>query len=285
MQKTSIITAIFLSLLPFQVSAEVNCSVFDAIERIQFAQSRLSNAPANTFNSDDAVLVIEEVKRLDTDQIEYAHSGEISQTEAIFLVSYIQKTRELSISLKTRNQPKVSGYFGNPDFAPRQDRISRILPRVRCNQLATTGESNGGQRVTSSVNQVQTSRKITIVDSGILLALIVVGIAIAHRIYVIIGARNSRNKRRSKRYHTHLETQLSSRGHKRHGKILDISCNGAKVQIATEECDKIGIPIEVWIINNWHPAKISWLNTHYIGLMFDRPLQHAFIQTICSPPK
>jgi hypothetical protein len=62
--------------------------------------------------------------------------------------------------------------------------------------------------------------------------------------------------------------------------ILDISCNGAKIQIDVEDNEHT---VEVWIINTWYKAKVSGHNPHYLGVRFHTPLRSAFVETLCSP--
>lgn len=285
MLQTRLFIVVFLSLLPLRLSAEVNCSVFNAIERIQFAQNRLSEHPADIFGSTDAILIIDEANRLDPDQITIAHNGEISPSDTAFLASYVEDARTLATHLARGNRSAITAYLLDSNYAPRQDRISRILPQLKCNPFSRSGPSNGGQRVMSSVKQDRAPAGVIFEKSAIFLAMVIFLTALAHRTYVLGVAWRIKRRRRSKRFHTHIETQLSSFDIPRCGIILDLSCNGAKVQIDTTETDNVGDHIDIWIINSWHSAKIGWQNAHYMGLRFDHPLRHVFVQTICHPTK
>lgn len=280
MRPCYISVAIFVCLLPFSARAEVNCSVFDAVERIQFAQNRLAEAGERLFASQDATLLIDNVARLDLDQINTAHGGKLSAPEAATLVFYLQYAQRLSVILRNRNKFQAQDYFNHAQFILKQQAIARILPRLKCNTFSSEGTSNGSQRVMSSIKQEAGARKITIVGGATFLASLVFFVAITHRIYVLTTAWRLRRKRRSKRFHCHIETQINYGSLHKRCAILDISCNGAKIQVdlETEEAN-----VEIWIINSWHKAKVSWYNAHYLGVRFDKPLRSAFVETICNP--
>jgi len=280
MRLNHLVMIIILCILPFRAEAEVNCSVFDAIERIQFAEMRLASAGDNRFASRDAALLVSEVARLDGDQIKSAHGGKLSTFEVATLESYMTYAQQLALILVKRDVNMVENYFARPSFAPQQEVVGRILPRLRCNQQTSEGTSNGTQRVTSSIKQDQGARKITFTGSATVLAAIVLFLAVGFRVYAFGVAWRNRKKRRSKRFHCYIETQINYGHMTKRAVILDISCNGAKIQIDVEDNEHT---VEVLIINTWYKAKVSWHNPHYLGVRFHTPLRSAFVETLCSP--
>lgn len=280
MRHFPLITATFLAFSPIAARAEVNCTVFDAIERIQFAENRLAQISEGRFSSQDANLIISEMARLDADQISIAHSNTLSLIEAATLIAFIDKAQTLTALLKSRNALQTQRFFDDPEFLHQQHRVARILPRLKCNAFTLTGTSNGTERVLSSIKQEARARKITFVGSATFLASLVFSIAVAYRIYALMTERRMRKKRRSRRFHCHLETQVNYGPITKRGVILDISCNGAKVQIDLEDEEPT---VEIWIINQWHKASVSWHNAHYLGIRFETPLRGAFVEAICHP--
>lgn len=283
MRQICLIFSLLASLFPFSVAAQVDCTVFDALERIQFAQGRLSTSKDDIFIANDAQLLAGEVKRLDSDQIALAHNGTLSALDRAFLQAYLANATRLSNMISRRQVAAITTYFADPAFTPRQEQISRLLPRLKCNATSSSGATTGNQRLLSSVKQDSALTRITFVNSVVTLASCVFLIALTHRLYVWGVAWRQGKSRRSKRFHAHIETQIEVAGILRRGVILDLSCNGAKIQSDTTETDAVGTHLNVWIINCWHPAKIIWLNTHYIGIRFDRRMRHAFVQAICHP--
>lgn len=282
MRLSPLILLITLCILPFRAVAEVNCSVFDAIERIQFAQMRLSVAGNSLFTSRDVPLFVSEVSRLDGDQINSAHDGKLSTLEVATLVSYMDYAQLLSKILKKRDQNMALNYFERPSFTPQQEAVARIIPRLQCNPRTANGTSNGTQRVTTSIKQDAPARKITFVGSATALASMVFFVALGHRAYVLLTNWKNRKKRRSKRFHCHIETQITYGTISKRATILDMSCNGVKIQVDLDTEEPV---VDVWIINAWHKGKVSWHNPHYLGVRFDTPLRSAFVQAICSPAK
>lgn len=282
MRISPLILLIALCILPLRALAEVNCSVFDAIERIQFAQMRLSVAGDTVFASRDVPLIHSEVSRLDGDQINSAHDGKLSALDVTTLSFYIADAQLLSNFLKTRNLKLVQSYFERPSFAQKQEVVARILPRLQCNPHTATGTSNGTQRVTTSIKQNTPARKITFAGSAATLAAVVIFIALSQRAYILLTNWKNRRNRRSKRFHCHIETQITYGAISRRAVILDMSCNGVKIQVDLETHEPV---VEIWIINAWHKGKVSWHNPHYLGVRFDTPLRSAFVQAICSPAK
>ncbi len=274
---------IFLMFPPLPAAAQVNCTLFEALERIQFAQSRLAQSRAPTARSDDGALLTNELVRLDVAQLQIAHNGQLSQNDEVFLTDYVTKAKQLDAHLIAQRDGAVAAYFASPAFAPRQAQIARLLPRLGCNAQAGAGNQSGTARAITPAKQDVPARTITFTGSVVFLASITFLAALAHRIYVIAIAVRNRRRRRSKRFHTHIETQLDANGTFRKGTILDLSCNGAKIQIDTDSTDQTNNSIDLWIINHWHHAEISWLNTHYMGLKFTKPLRSAFVETICHP--
>lgn len=275
-----IVISILACLLPFSAAAQVNCSIFDSIERIQFAQNRLAAAGETLFASQDVALLIDNVARLDLDQVNSAHAGKLSATETATLIFYLQNAQRLAVILRNRNQIQAQDYFNHPQFPLKQEAIGRILPRLKCNSFSSQGTSNGTQRVSSSIKQELGARKITIVGSATFLASLVFFGAIAHRIYVLTIEWRQRKKRRSKRFHCHIDTQINYGPIHKRCTILDISCNGAKIQVDLETEEPF---VEVWMINRWHKAKVSWHNAHYLGIRFEKPLRSAFVEVVGNP--
>lgn len=273
---------LLLCMAPLQATAEVNCAFFNSIERIQFAQLRLASAGDSLFSSRDAALFVSEMSRLDSAQIKIAHDGQLSPLDIATIAAFLSYAEQLAIILMRHDRQMARNYFARPSFAPQQASIARILPRLKCNDQTASGTANDTQRVTSSIKQELGARKITFVGTATVLASVVFLIALGHRIYVLGTAWRHRKKRRSKRFHCHIETQVNYGEKSKRGAILDLSCNGAKIQIdlASDETS-----VEIWLINRWHKGNVSWCNPHYIGIKFGTPLKRAFVESICTPLK
>lgn len=261
-------------------SAQVNCSVFDALERVQFAQSRLSTGGNFTPNTGDAALVVSELRKLQIEHISSAQSGKLSKTDTATLGAYLSAAQTLGAMITSRDQAGIATYFSNPAFDAGQRQIATILPRLGCNPLTKAGRKGGDQRVLSALKQTQGGRLFTVQTTLIALALIGVIIVFSLRLDLWWALRRARLSRQSKRYATHLESKISHDNTIWPSLIVDLSCNGAKMQIHTQDLLQIGQHIEVWIDDAWHLAKLHWANQHYIGLRFDHPIAHDRMQTI-----
>ncbi len=260
----------------------MNCSFFEAIERVQFAQDRLSTIDRIRTTSKDSKFLIGEVKRLDPNQIAVAHTGELSTTEIEFLVSYVEAARQLSRDLALANSAATSAYFEDPNFRMRQYKVANLLPRLNCDTFSPVGSVAGTQRNLRSVNQTGADKKFTIVNVGAGLAIALILTIVAMLTSRLISARQVLNRRRSRRFNIQIDTKLQSNGTARDLRILDLSCNGAKIQIASETSDDVGCEVQLWIDNRWLPSKISWHNMHYMGLNFNDPLSIAFVRACVS---
>jgi hypothetical protein len=277
-----LLLTLLISAMPLAATARVDCTIFEALERIQFAQSRLKSATGSRTTSKDSGLIISEMRRLDTDQASFAGYGELSQSELVFLRTYVESAFSLSSMLLRDDSIAISAYFGQPRFESYQTRIAQILPRLNCNLLTGAGGQNGTQRSLKGGKSDLTARQFSIPAASIIFAMTIVGMLIAQRAYKAFARWQGEKERQSRRFKTHIQTRFSADGQLRDGVLLDLSCNGTKIQSALEPNDLVGREIQVWIGNSWYRANIRWHNLHYIGANFRVPLPITFVQSCIS---
>ncbi len=274
-----ILTLLFLT-LPLQAAAQVECSVIDGLERIQFAGQRLSEQPTLDPESADAVLIIRETKRLDSDKVKFAATNTLTPLDVARLVSFYQMSEMLARTIVNRRPDKSYSVFTAPSFNQHMTNTKRILPMFSCNPLSGVRGADGLEKVSSTLGESKAGKPISIKKIGFwLVGLIAAGI-LASLIKVQFSLYMARKKRRSQRFRVHIPTKVKMRGTRYTGTILDISCNGVKIQIDHISGGEHGAPIDIWINAGWQTAHISWSNIHYVGVRFADALQHKLVMAL-----
>tara|TARA_R110002073_G_scaffold58717_2_gene148599 strand:+ start:895 stop:1776 length:882 start_codon:yes stop_codon:yes gene_type:complete len=270
-----VLITLLLAALPMQLLADVDCSVVDALERVQFAQLRLAQSRKIDPNSIDAQLIIREVGRLDAAKVGFATSAELTTRDAARLASFFAMSETLRQTLINQRPDQSSAIFQAPSFTQHISNVKRILPLLNCNPLTGVQGKDGTEKVSSTLGESKAGKKIPITKIGFWFAGLVVAGALASAIKSAISTLQKRQKRRAKRYRVHIPARIRTQAALRDGTILDISGNGVKIQVDKLETDAHGARLDIWLDDAWHGAHISWSNSHYIGVQFVHAFAHA----------
>lgn len=270
-----ILITLLLIALPVQLLAEVDCSVVDALERVQFAQLRLSQTRKIDPNNIDAQLIVREVGRLDAAKVGFATAATLTTIDMARLAGFVAMSEALRHTLINQRPDQSSAIFQAPSFEQHMSNVKRILPLLNCNPLTGVHGKDGLEKVSSTLGESKAGKKIPITKIGFWFVGLVAAGALATVIKSAISTLQKRRKRRSKRYRVHIATRIRSQAALRDGTVLDISGNGAKIQMDKLETDAHDIHLDIWLDDAWHGAHISWSNPHYIGVRF----VHAFPHT------
>lgn len=275
-----ILTTLLFAALPFQVAADVDCSVIDALERVQFAQIRLAQTSPVDPASADAQLIIREVARLDKDKIAFATKTTLTPRDVDRLIAAYDMSNALAGTLVTRQPAQSRNILASAALTQHTETTKRILPLFKCNTLTDVRGTDGLERVSSTIDASKSGRKFEIVEIGFwLIGMIAVGGA-AVALKTAVTKRQVRNQRRSKRYMVNIETKIKNHTTQRRATILDISCNGVKIKTDMLPTDKTGTKLKILLNGVWHIATISWSNAHYVGASFITALSQAQIKEI-----
>lgn len=149
----------------------------------------------------------------------------------------------------------------------RIDCAARNQPQARAAALEaskTSGASDGnGMRMT--------------IDWPVTLALLLGGGVLAG---LFLAERWTRfRKRNDQRFVCDIPCRVTQRGATRDSRIVDISAAGAKLQIGLEGNAE---PIDIKAAGFETGGRVVWANTHYCGVVFDRPLSQGVLQEAVS---
>ncbi len=280
-----ILTTLLFAALPFQAAANVDCSVIDALERVQFAQMRLAQTAPIDPTSADAQLIIREVGRLDVGNIAFATKTILSSRDVAQLIAAYGMSDALARTLITRQPAKSRNILAAASFTEHINQTKRILPLFKCNTLTDVRGTDGLEKASSTLGASKPGRKFEIVEIGFWLIGMIVAGGAAVALKTALTKRQARNKRRSKRYPVNVATQIKNHNSQRSGTILDISCNGIKIKMDMLPGDKTGTQLKILLGEVWHAATISWSNAHYIGVRFSNALPHAQIMDMRNTDK
>ena len=274
-----ILTLLFLT-LPLQAAAQVDCSVIDGLERIQFAEQRLSQQTTFDPRSADATLIVAETKRLDSDKVKFAATNTLTPLDVARLVSFYQMSDMLARTIVNQRPDKSHSIFTAPSFNQHMTNAKRILPMFACNPLSGVRGADGLEKVSSTLGESKAGKSISIKKIGFWLVGLIAAGLLASLIKVQVSLYLARKKRRSQRFRVHIPTKVKMRETHHSGTILDISCNGVKIQIDHMSSGEHGTPIDIWINGGWQAAYISWSNIHYVGVRFTHALQCKLVMAL-----
>ena len=270
-----ILITLLIMALPLQVRAEFNCSIIDALERIQYAQLRLSNTRTIDANSGDAQLIIREVGRLDSSTVRFATAVTLAAPDVARMTAFVAMSESLRQTLITRQTNKTIAIFQDPSFDQHISNAKRILPMFNCNPLTQVLGQDGLEKVSSTLGKSTSGKKISITKIGFWLVGMIAAGGVGVVIYSAISKNQERQKRRAKRYLVHIPTRIQIGDVVQVGTILDISGKGVKIQTGKLETDTQSVQLDVWLDDAWRRGRITWSNAHYIGVQFNHSIPHA----------
>lgn len=267
-----ILLCLLVNMLPMRLAAQADCTVIDALERVQFAQLRLAENDVIIPNSVDAMLIVREMGRLDVDKVRFTTKHDLTTLDLARLLAFFDMSITLRQTLITKQIDQTENILNAPSFAQHINNMKRILPIFNCNQLTDVRGEDGQEKVTSTLREPKSGQKITIEKVSYWFVGVLVAGVLAAKIKRLMTIYFARKEWRAKRHRVQINTKVKGHGIQRGGTIHDISCIGSKIQTDINESDQCGARVDILLGTYWREATISWSNTHYMGVQFSQAL-------------
>lgn len=250
---------VFFAWIPDIGHAAEKCDVINALERIQFAQSRLAQSPQFPKNHPDAVLLADHLLRLDHGNIKSAVLPNGTASEVVALQRYYDTVVGLNSAVLAGQSDAVTTYFTSKTFRDVQLQMRTLLPRFGCNNFVSQGEQ-GTSRQGQSISKIIASKVKFSLQGTIWGLLGTLALCLVAGWGAMQFNRFKRTqKRRAKRHPTSIRTQIRlSPGVLLDVTAIDISGRGAKLQIYSEDTHDTGTPVHALLDDTWHKGKIVW---------------------------
>lgn len=266
-----------LATFPLPIFAQEACDIINTLERIQFAQIRLAKTDQPTAAAPDALLLRDHLNRLDILAVQSALTDRTSSSQQTMVLQFLKNALQLDALLRSQANENARIFMRSETFQAAQSSIKSIIPQFNCNDTKALG-NDGGSSVSQGQLSALDSRKqfdlptITFVAVLLFLSILfVVGVGFAANRYM------KQKDRRAKRYRTFIQTTLRLEGEDHPVTILDLSCNGAKLQLAGATVITDNTMLHVFLNDHWKNAAVTWHNQHFCGVRFE---QHLRVSTI-----
>ena len=262
-------------LMPLFAAAQEDCDAILTLTQLQTALERVT-APGHRRVTADMTVVRRILLRADAANINYALRDHTLASQADAIADFLAVARTASDSFDAGQRNRTLNYLMSPE--PRRIRITTglMLRGYPC-RGSSARVSTGLQQLTldapSPLDPVTFTRKQALATLGLSVALIPLCIYLIRRQIHRLALRRRRQRRHvvdiraflvaSHRTQDIQNTQLWERA-----EVLDLSCEGAKIQHWSDLAPDGPAKITLMIDARAHPAAIIWANPHYAGIKF-----------------
>ena len=290
MRRSQIIASILLGLAAGPASAQVECTLIQDLTRFQSAPADLAGTPVSRADATARQQLAADMLRHDGDSVRFALRDHARPAEAAALADFADLSAELARLSQTGQTPAMERLAALPESRRILAAARAALPRFDCAAPPVTARmsdsSDGADRSdpapADQPTAVESSQINLVVTIPFVLAAL---LAVAAGLYLVMRTREKR-RRRARRYTTNRPVRFRIGTRTCEGKLLDISCLGAKLQHGGAIHDTDAGPIMIRLAGQWHRAERSWGNAHYAGLRFQTKLTLPYLlQVLATPPR
>lgn len=268
-----------LYIIGFPAHALSKCDVISSLQRIQTSQHRLASEPAKIRASRDRDVLRRELQAITPLNISRALGSDISSDERSLIYAILDSAHMFQRAIEHNNTQLAVEIHLNPAFQRRLTQLDFLVSRFDC-YVETPYGKQGTTRALKDIFATSMDR-LSRWNVALTLAFLLItgGLTLAgiHK----YRARKKRQRRRSRRHSIHLPIHYVARQKIERGTLIDISCNGVKLQ-HYGLAGKLGDTLDIWILDDWQKGTIAWVNTHYCGVNFVFPLLFSQVRTLCK---
>ena len=260
-------------MLPIKAQSEELCEIAAALERLQTAQSRLAfNDNTSKSYRVDKKLVIQHAIRLDRSNTVAAIQRHGGNGSAALVNDFLLTTEKIASAFSSGSNQAATAILQDARYRASLTQLEGILQRV-CPGTGDKSASRVGGTGASGAT-IRTAKSMSLSSSALYFGMFVGGTLAIWLIVRSIRKFQKVRRRRSKRYPISLQTHIVLNGKKQPCKVLDLSCNGAKLSISGPITIQVGQKSEIRLFGELYRAQFAWNNEHYCGVNFARPLLH-----------
>jgi hypothetical protein len=140
-------------------SAEM-CDNSAALERLQFAQSRLILDQSPDKHLDDKTLMIRHAQRLDDVGLLTAFDGRISRDQQVTLLQFARHSQDHAMLAATGRDAALHTSLSSPEFASILFMVGQIIGGTCCNTLSPDGGKSDASRSLAAPSLLSPSQRV-----------------------------------------------------------------------------------------------------------------------------
>lgn len=269
-----------LTTFPLPVFAQEACDVINTLERIQFAQIRLAKTDRPTAGSPDALLLRDHLNRLDVLAVQFALADRTSSDQKAMAIQFLNNALQLDALLRSQANENTQSFIRSEPFQAAQSAIESIIPQFNCNDIDAKGNVEGDSVSRGQLSALDSQRQFDLPTITLVTLLAFIGIILAIGVGYVAYRYIQLKDRRAKRYRTFIQTKLHLKDEEHPVTILDISCNGAKLQLTAATVMTNDTVLQVFLNDEWKNAAVTWQNQHFCGVKFEQYLRVSTIRQL-----
>ena len=136
------------------------CDVASALERLQFAQSRLILDQSPDKHLDDKTLVIRKAQRLDDVGILTVFDGRISRDQQVTLLQFARHSQGHAMLAATGRDATLHTSLSSPEFASILFMFGQIIGGTGCNTLSPDWDKSDASRSLAAPSLLSPSQRV-----------------------------------------------------------------------------------------------------------------------------
>lgn len=270
--------------------AEVDCDVVMSLEQVHRAHLRLIRSEAPAVDGTDMGVVVDGMVRLGRLNVTWALGDRLQAEEKAEVMRYLVKAGVLAAVGRSGSGEMMVRALADADAQALLGPVGRALERFSCASHDRKVAASMAPRLqldanplAAAENQIRRQRPdlrdfIVLAISGAVVTAVLWAMFIWRRLRIL------HRRRASARHQTNLATQVRHQGTALPGRILDISCTGAKIRQEAASGIKRKDPVSVLINHKWEPAIATWGTHEMIGVRFSTELSEDALKIILSGP-
>jgi hypothetical protein len=287
-RRLGLLISLILSNLAVGSALHANCILIDTLDKLQIIQTRLARNPDTAlFSSDIRQLRAMRATIGDRETLDAVDGNRFTGKGAAF-IRFLQNTQDLLQGASLDDPHSVRHHFTTRNRA-NLAAIRSHLNDLRCTtdqiaiESATTDNPTDGtnsdaedlaevaETLSALADELFQWRTLVI---ALTLMAVVTTVTPPLRRWLIL------RRRRVKRHNTTYATHYLWNDREINGLLLDINCYGTKLRHEADNPIPLGQTIDVKICNDWVGGTVMWVNTHYSGLQFRRPVSLKDVEAV-----
>ena len=279
----------FLLFAPLCAQAQSACNALIPLAQIQYALEQVAEGPPTTDPA--AMRRLGQISNsLDGAYVRYHLRGHtLAEHQTLF-----DQLTVAAVQVSTRHalgDPAGAAQLAqSPDFASLTRQMGRLLAPYPC-------ENNNPERAGSTLSvsgdrfgtfgELPSWQRGAMASLGLSITLGGLCTILIQRQLRRIANRNRLERRFFVRIPTYVQVLGRDQSVAQTARILDLSCNGLKINCIALPNQKSDIHLRLMIEDTAHEAFVRWSNDHYCGLKFVTPISHDDVQRLHKtyPPR
>ncbi len=275
-----LITLLIMAAL-FATSAAANCRVIDTLDKLQVVQARLAQNPDTSLRISDMQFLRRHVSTLSESMVLDAVDGSALSAQGASFLRFIRHLDELLNQVSVDDAQEIQRHFANPNVRFNLDSIRQRVTDLRCT-AAEIAAADFPEEQEDQLQDLLQDAIVHLVSNKYLVLLLGIGIVVPICAYIFFLNRAKKGVRLV-RHFTYYEASYRIDEQLENGTILNVNAKGAKLKHGSLGRLEAGGTLDILVMENWIPCRVSWSNHYYSGITFNQPLDKQQVQYIREP--